>query len=170
MYCIPMPPLELLNATYTLDRERGVLIRKTSTRQYKAGSLAGTPMKSGHLMMGFGGKRYLVHRIIYFMVTGEDPGELRVDHINGDPTDNRPENLRLATVAENSRHKVALATNNKSGFRNVSWNNRWNRWQVSLEVNGKRVQRKFIDKDDAIKCAAELRAKHYGSFAGVTIP
>lgn len=164
----PMPSIELLHSKFELDAKRGVLIRKTSHTNHRAGEVCGTEMKSGHLVTGIGAKRYLVHRIIYYMATGVDPLDSIVDHKDGDPANNSIDNLRLATTAENGRHKVKLCTSNTSGHRNVSWNKINKVWMVSLTVSGKRIQRAFNNMADAVKGATELRVAHYGNFAGLT--
>ena len=49
----------------------------------------------------------------------------RVDHINGDPLDNRQINLRICTHTENMQNQ-RLPKNNTSGFKGVSaWKGRW---------------------------------------------
>ena len=164
----PMPSLDLLNALFDLDSECGVLIRKRTWTNHKAGEVCGTKMNSGHLQTCVEKKRYLVHRIVYFMATGVDPADMVVDHINGIPDDNRIENLRLATRKDNSRHKVALSSANKSGHRNVSWNSREKRWQVSVKVGNRAIQRTFKDIKDAAKCAQDMRVALFGEFHGLT--
>lgn len=162
-----LPRLALLREKFTLDADRGVLIRNYSYGQHKAGSIAGTPIKDGHLLMGVCKKRYLVHRIIYFMANEIDPGEMLVDHVNGVTNDNRPRNLRLATVSQNVQNMHRRRSDNKTGERNVSWDNHWQRWKVSItKPDGKRVQRKFLDMADAITCAHKLRRELFGEFAG----
>lgn len=163
-----MPPIELLQSMFELDAERGVLIRKRTHTNHKAGEVCGTVMNSGHLQTHVDGKRYLVHRIIYFMATGVDPLDNVVDHKDGNPANNSINNLRLATKAENSRHKVKLCSTNVSGHRNVSWSNTWNCWIVSLTVSGNRIQKHFSDLVSAVNEAVRLRKVHYGEFAGVT--
>jgi hypothetical protein len=163
----PMPDMAVLTAMFDLDAERGVLLRKRAYKQYKAGEVCGTRMKSGHLQTHVGGKRYLVHRIIYFMATGVDPLDKRVDHENTICDDNRPTNLRPATQAQNGSHKAKLAANNTSGHRNVSWSECNQDWRVSMTVNGRRLCHSRTDKDEAIALAAQLRHQHYGEFAGV---
>lgn len=44
---------------------------------------------------------YKLHRLIWMMVTGEDPGEFEIDHIDRDPANNAWHNLRLVTRQEN---------------------------------------------------------------------
>lgn len=165
----PMPSLELINELFELDYETGNLIRKREWKNHKKGEVCGTKMKSGHLMTNIINKRYLVHRIVYFMVNKIDPLENTVDHSNGIADDNRPCNLRLATKKENSRHKIKLSVKNTSGHRNVSWSKKWNCWLVSITANGKRIQRHFHDLTKAAECAAKFRKEFYGEFSGLTL-
>ena len=162
----PLPSLNILNERYIADIDKGLLIRKSQRRAFKKGEIAGTKRSDGYIMTGISGKRYMVHRIIYYMATGVDPLDNHIDHINGDHADNRLANLRLATQVENCRHRVTELSANKSGYRNVSWCNYWGRWNVSLKINGKAIQRKFKDKADAVACARELRSKYYKDYAG----
>lgn len=46
------------------------------------------------------------HRVIWFYFNGEIPKGMQIDHINGDKTDNRLENLRLVTPKENNNNPV----------------------------------------------------------------
>ena len=161
----PMPPIELLRQKYELDAERGVLIRKQTYKQFKAGEEAGYVRKD-YLHVKVAGKSYPAHRIIYFMMTGVDPKTMMVDHINGHTLDNRIVNLRLADIKQNGRHRVKLLSNNTSGHRNVHFCKSQGVWVANVLVDGKSIQRNHKTKEAAAICAAELRAKHYGEFAG----
>lgn len=51
------------------------------------------------------GRRLYAHRIIWEMMNGSVPDGMVVDHIDGDPFNNRLSNLRLATHADNSHNR-----------------------------------------------------------------
>lgn len=57
------------------------------------------------------------HRLAYFMVNGKWPQE-NIDHINNDKLDNRIENLRLATTAQNMQN-VGKYSTNTTGYKGV---------------------------------------------------
>lgn len=76
------------------------------------GKIAGTKAyrKSGVAMwwqLGYNNKRFRLHRVIYEICYGKIPNGLLVDHIDGNPFNNKKENLRLVTSAENSRNMKA---------------------------------------------------------------
>ncbi len=51
------------------------------------------------------GKKLAAHRVVWELVTGEPiPPGLEIDHIDGDSTNNRFDNLRLVTHAHNCRN------------------------------------------------------------------
>ena len=83
------------------------------------------------------GEGYAAHRIIWSIAYGSPPaGE--IDHINGNKTDNRLENLRDVTRLENSRN-ARLSRSNKSGCPGVSWDKRERRWVARIRIGEKRL-------------------------------
>jgi len=56
----------------------------------------------------FGAMDVGVHQMVLAAFVGARPEGMVCDHINADPSDNRVENLRWVTAAENQRHAVAL--------------------------------------------------------------
>lgn len=68
----------------------------------RAGAVAGTKKAKGYWEVQVCGKKLRAHRLIWEMHNGPIPYGYVVDHINQDPSDNRLENLRLATLSENN--------------------------------------------------------------------
>jgi hypothetical protein len=90
----------------------------------------------GYLRVRLFGRSYPAHRVIWALHYGKWP-EGQIDHINGDPADNRIENLRDVSHAENGRNQ-RLHRTNTSGFAGVNWRARSRRWLASITVNGRR--------------------------------
>ena len=88
-----------------------------------------------------------------------------VDHINHNPLDNRRANLRLCTNSQNSMYRHRQS-NNRSGYKGVSWSLVANRWRVYIKVNGKQIHLGYCDCKEMgalIYNAGALR--HFGEFA-----
>jgi len=127
------------------------------------GKLAGSINSKGYRKIECGGKKYGAHQIVFALHHGYIPEY--VDHINGDKADNRIENLREATKAENGYNRTNLPTNT-SGMKNVSYRKDTNNWRVSLRVNGKHTSfGSYDDPELADLVAHEARATYHGDFA-----
>lgn len=108
----------------------------------------------------------VMHRIIAERINGgEIPGGLVVDHKNGITTDNRRENIRLATPTENNRNRE-MNRNNKVGFKGVHPHNHANRWTSAIRLNNTTKYLGCFDtpvKAHAAYCAAALA--NFGEWA-----
>ena len=58
-----------------------------------------------------------------------------VDHKNGNGLDNRRENLRLCSNAENTRNRLGTP-NTSSKYKGVSWCNNTMKWKAQIRKNG----------------------------------
>jgi hypothetical protein len=74
------------------------------------------------------------HRIIWLLSYGEWPNT--IDHINGNKLDNRLDNLRSVSHAENMRN-LPIKSNNTSGYLGVTWAKRDKKWSVRIKHNGR---------------------------------
>lgn len=96
---------------------------------------------------------HLAHRIAWRYVYGETP--IAIDHIDGDSTNNRIENLRNVTIAEN-QHNMRLFSTNTSGVTGVIWRKQLKKWCVSIYVNKKeKYLGVFSDLEEAKKVRKE---------------
>ena len=90
-----------------------------------------------------------------------------VDHENHNTLDDRKSNLRVIADSNNSKNRKTRNKNNKSGYRNVSWDGY--KWVVQLQINKKNTALARFDYEDLDKAGAfaeEMRQKYYGKFAG----
>ena len=88
-----MIDLESARRTLSYDLETGQVRWKTRTGQRsKIGALVGSSHE-GYLRVKRDGRLYMLHRLAWFIHTGEWP-KYEIDHINGDRRDNRMANLR----------------------------------------------------------------------------
>lgn len=163
---IALPDAEVLRETYNYNSETGVLSWKKKTGPRSAvGKPVGSIAISGHALgTRLNGVSYLVHRIIWKWVTGQDP-PMFIDHINGDPLDNRWCNLRLATPQENARNRKPHNGREKKG---VYFIKKSGRWLVRLQQPGVSAHvGTFATKEEAmaVRDAEELRV--FGQFARV---
>lgn len=115
------------------------------------------------ILVNDGGKRVGAHRVIWEMHNGAIPAGMVIDHINGDPWDNRLPNLRLATIAENSRNG-RMRKNNTSGFKGVIWS--LGKWRAQIKMNRKLISLGgYHTKEQAYAAYCEGAKRYHGEFA-----
>lgn len=64
-------------------------------------------------------------------------GRSKVDHQNHNTLDNRRDNLRAVTHAQNMQNLKGARKGSVSGVRGVSWDTAYGKWKVGLKVNGR---------------------------------
>lgn len=115
--------------------DTGVFIWNKSRRRCRSGSPTGCKMKNGYICIRLDDVLYTAHRLAWMYVHGRWPAN-QLDHINGDRADNRIDNLREATNAENAQNR--LRKDNKSGFPGVRAEN--SKWLAEIKVNYKPIR------------------------------
>lgn len=127
-------------------------------------SIAGTIRNDGYISISINKKPYLAHRLAWLYVHGEFPENI-IDHINGNPSDNKISNLRSCTMQENMYNRK-LHSNNKSGVKGVYWNPVRNNWRAEIKVNKvKKTIGSFKDLESAKIAIKQARLKYHGDFA-----
>ncbi len=110
------------------------------------------------------GKLILLHRVIAER-SGLVIDDLDVDHRDGDGLNNRRENLRPATTAQN-QHNSRRHRDNTSGVKGVSWNEMNQNWEARIQVNKQRTfLGTFATKEEAAVAYAEAAETHHRDFA-----
>lgn len=122
-----------------------------------AGKTAGSVAATGYVTLRIMDRAYLAHRVAWAMVTGEWPGSLQIDHIDGDRSNNRIANLRLATNAENAQNTGARSRNT-SGYLGVVWFKPKRKWKAEIRAGGRYRHLGYFD-DPAEAHAAYVSAK-----------
>lgn len=97
-----LPELEVLRDKFTYDPVAGKLYHnKTYSNFIKKGDEAGYLRKDGYLQCKVNSKAYLVHRLCYYLHTGEQPEY--IDHVNRCRSDNRFENFSSGSHSDNMK-------------------------------------------------------------------
>ena len=152
-----------MNFNEWFSYDQGKLIHKNKPRLRKdligteAGSLDRT---TGYKRLEFRGRLYYVHRVIWEMKNGEITVGMTVDHINGEKTDNRIENLRCVDVQTNQMN-LGLSRANTSGFQGVSWDKTRGKWKSSIKYKGRNI---FLGRYRCIGMAISARIKANKNF------
>lgn len=156
---------ESLRAALDYNPETGVFTWRAGRyhRRY-AGTIAGNTHVSGHRQISIDGKKHKSHRLAWLHVYGEWPPGI-LDHINGDPADNRICNLRLATWQQNAFNRKVCRTN-KVGLKGVTYKRRIRRWVANIHVNGEQKHiGTFKSPEEAHAAYVQAAKEHYGEFA-----
>lgn len=137
---------------------------------------AGTPVsvalsknESGRLyrMVPLNGTKWMYNRILWTYFNGDIPKGMQVDHINGDSLDDRLDNYRLATHAQNVHNsKLRAGASGLPGANRVSNKYSKKKWSSAILINGKRVFLGYFETpEEASKCYLKKVSETRGEFA-----
>jgi len=144
------------------DPLTGIFTWRVSRPGVKAGKVAGC-RRDGYWVITLNRRGYGAHRLAWLYVHGTLPDE--VDHRDGDPGNNRIDNLRPATRAQNAANR-GINKNNRTGFTGVSFIKARGKFQASIGINGKNVNLGMFDTaEDAAEARRKAAAETYGEFA-----
>jgi len=112
------------------------------------------------------GKKAFMHRIIM-----NPPTEKVVDHIDHNGLNNRRTNLRICSIADNSRNLKPRRNAKTSFYKGVSWNKKSKKWMATIKFNQKYYHIGFFDDEIAAAKAYDKMAKKlFGKFAYLNFP
>ena len=146
---------ERLKELLHYDPATGVLTWRVRSRNTRVGDIAGRLLNGGYRSIGIDRRAYQAHRLAWLWMTGEWPkGD--IDHIDGDPLNNRFENLRDVSHGINQQNQNRAHSNNKTGFLGVSPRGR--KFRAVINVDGKHMHIGLFNTPE-LAYAAYLAAK-----------
>jgi hypothetical protein len=153
---------ERLRELLDYDPTTGTFVWKVGRRGHAAGRVAGRIIaRNGYHEIKIDQQYYRGHRLAWLYVYGEWPQGL--DHVNRVRTDNRIDNLRLATQSQNNANR-AMPRHNTSGYKGVSYKAR--KWEASIAVRGRTIYLgRFGSALEASAVYQEAAAAYFGDFA-----
>jgi hypothetical protein len=150
---------EMLCETLNYNPDTGVFIWvKGLYKSVKSGSTAGATHSQGYEQICINRKRYYSHRLAWFYVNKKWP-EYNIDHIDGDTSNNKINNLRDVKQVENARNRHRVRSDSSTGIRGVSRHGNKYRFVATVDKS-----RKVIGTYDDINAARVASAIFWSAF------
>ena len=118
---------------------------KPTARGVKIDQQFGCYDNYGYRVGSLKGKRYYEHRLIWLYHYGEWPKD-QIDHINGDRSDNRIENLRECAHQQNSFNRKS-DRGSTSKYKGVHWSKQHKKWVAGYRYKRKRYYVGYYDTE-----------------------
>ena len=141
------------------DYKDGVLYWKISKKCVNKGGIAGhVDYSRPYVRITINRQKHLAHRLIYMMFHGSMPKI--IDHINGNPSDNRLCNLRLADRSLNMQNQRRARSDSATGVLGVRKNG--SGYRAEIRVGGKRINLGTYPTTELAHIAyVEAKRKHH---------
>lgn len=142
-------------------------IRRLTNRPQIFQKEAGSFNKSvGYRLITYKGQKITCHRLAWIVSYGVNPTSY-IDHINGDKSDNRLVNLRLADTGQNMANRKANKKST-SPYKGVSLTsrNKYKKWQARIQANKKQTLiGTFYTEEEAAKAYDIKASELFGKYA-----
>ena len=134
------------HTTFIFDKEDYELIKDYSWYE-----------QQGYIKTVIRGKNIALHRLVMGVLDDDD--RKPVDHINRNKLDDRKENLRIVTTAQNNKNRDRWR---KDGTKVGVYKFR-DKWESKIGINGECTRIGVYDTyEDAVKARIEAEEKYYG--------
>jgi hypothetical protein len=161
----PALTIERLKALIIYSPEAGVFRWLITDRKRLAGALAGTITCLGYRVIMIDYKAHRSNRLAYFYMTGNWPEkDIDIDYIDHNKLNNRWNNLRPASKAQNSANRK-VASHSLSGIKGIFWGAHQKRWLAQVSRDGIHYRREFRTINHAKRYVRSKRIELHGEFA-----
>lgn len=154
------PSIDQLRAALQYDPDTGSIVWKAQFGKSVVGAEAGTFHTRGYRQIKFKGRIMKAHRIAWALHYGEWPSK-GIDHIDGNPSNNRIENLRNVEQSENVKN-MKRPVHNKTGVVGVTKCPGKKPWLATIQVNGKTKNLGYYSDFDEAVAARKAANERYG--------
>lgn len=118
---------------------------------------------NGYVISSINNHIILLHRFI-------KPTVKYIDHINHNKLDNRSENLRIVTKAQNNYNKIKCIKNNIVKYKNVYLDKRYNKYIAYITFNYKKIHIGTFNTPEEAAEAYNKKAKElFGEYACLNV-
>lgn len=145
-----MTDYDTFSKLFRLDLETGQLFWNKAKPNVPFGTGAGHCDATGYRRISVNHKMYLAHRIVFLLVYGHWPQGV-CDHVDRNPRNNHPHNLRDVPRGDNVLNSK-VRVDNTTGAKGLYFNSIVGRWEV--RKRGKHLG-SFVEKDKAIQAYEE---------------
>jgi hypothetical protein len=157
--------IDKLRERIAYDKTKGLFMYLKPSNSATKGWWEGTVSAQGYCRLHFGGRGIQAHNVAWMLTYGKITEGLEVDHIDGDRTNNKISNLRLATRSQNLYNRPNLRGDTSIG-KGVSIHRKTGLWRVRLNVNKEQMNFGYYrDLELAELVAQEAISKYHGEFS-----
>lgn len=154
-----------LKEIYRYDPDSGRFYFLRSGKNRKLGGIAGG-LSNGRRHIWCDKKLCLCSRMAWLYMTGENP-DFEIDHADTNKSNDKWSNLRIATKSQNGCNK-SITTENKSGYKGVSFCSQTNKWRATIKKNKKQVSLgRHATKEMAFQAYVNAAKLMHGEFSRV---
>jgi len=162
---LPMPPYDELSRHLSYDPFTGAGTWLLSIGTVKGGKTAGRTDPKGYIRIQYKRKFYKAHRLFWFLQTGHDPGELTIDHIDGNKSNNKFSNLRLATTHQ-QKFNITRRLDNSSGHRGVAFREDKQKYVARIQIDNKSLHLGYYETfKQAVAARQAKEIELFGEFS-----
>lgn len=151
---------------YLEYRDGYIYWKKSISDKIKVGKMAGHLNKMGYWVVAINKVLLSMHRVIWIIENGPIPDGMVIDHINNNPSDNRIENLRLATLMQNGFNRKVASKRSKLGLPGISFYKKLKKYVVRISCGGSQIYvGRYETLEEAIIECRIARNYYHGEFA-----